>query len=105
MKENCQILKMSAASIVVAICLLQSAEAYGQNESERGARTPPSFKELLKDMDANKDGKLSKREVKGPLKNDFDKIDANKDGFITKEEFESSNLRKRPGKKRVENRD
>ena len=36
---------------------------------------------------ANKDGKLSKAEVKGPLANDFVKIDANSDGFISKEEL------------------
>ena len=39
-------------------------------------------------MDANNDGKLSKTEVKGPLKEDFSKIDTNNDGFISKEEIE-----------------
>ena len=43
-------------------------------------------------MDANEDGKLSKKEVKGPLKKDFDKIDSNEDGFITKKELDSSYL-------------
>ena len=44
--------------------------------------------EILKQMDANNDGKLSKTEVKGPLKEDFSKIDTNNDGFISKEEIE-----------------
>ena len=39
-------------------------------------------------MDTDKDGKLSKNEVKGPLKQDFNSIDTNKDGFISKSELE-----------------
>ncbi len=41
-------------------------------------------------MDANKDGKLSKEEAKGPLLNDFAKIDTNSDGFISTEELEKA---------------
>lgn len=48
---------------------------------------PPSTNELFAQMDGNKDGKLSKAEVKGPLANDFAKIDTNNDGFITKAEL------------------
>ena len=48
-------------------------------------------------MDANEDGKLSKKEVKGPIKDDFDTIDADEDGFITEEE-----LKKAPKPKRRE---
>jgi hypothetical protein len=47
----------------------------------------PKFSELLIKMDKNKDGKLSKAEIEGPLKNDFAKVDKNKDGFITEAEF------------------
>jgi hypothetical protein len=49
---------------------------------------PLSVSDLFKKMDANKDDKLSKNEVKGPLSNDFAKIDVNKDGFITRDELE-----------------
>ncbi len=45
-------------------------------------------------MDANKDSKLSKDEVKGPLAQDFDNLDTNKDGFLTKEEM--ANIKPRP---------
>ena len=38
-------------------------------------------------MDANKDGKISIIEAKGPLKQDFTQIDSNKDGFLSKEEL------------------
>lgn len=61
----------------------------------RGERRPLGFDALLNHMDSNKDGKLSKAEVKGPLVRDFDKIDTNKDGFITKKELESNRSKRR----------
>ena len=48
-------------------------------------------------MDSNKDNKLSKKEVKGPLKDDFSKVDTNKDGFITKEELKKAPKPERKG--------
>ena len=41
--------------------------------------------------------KLTKKEVKGPLKDDFDKIDTNKDDFLTKEELEKAPKPERKG--------
>ncbi|MFT5619561.1 MAG: hypothetical protein ACI85I_002807 [Arenicella sp.] len=60
----------------------------GNRPPNKGERLSPD--ELFKQMDLNKDNKLSKDEVKGPLKNDFDKLDNNKDGFLTKDELPSS---------------
>jgi len=57
------------------------------SDRSRGRNQHPSFAELLKMMDANDDGKLSKDEVKGPLQQDFERVDANKDGFITQDEL------------------
>lgn len=68
-----------------ALCSMQAQE---QLERERQRENPPKTIELLRKMDANKDGKLSKGEVKGPLKNDFLKFDLNKDGFLSEEELE-----------------
>jgi Ca2+-binding EF-hand superfamily protein len=51
---------------------------------------PPKFADLIAKMDKNKDGKLSKDEIDGPLKNDFAKVDLNKDGFITEDEFKKA---------------
>tara|TARA_R110002126_G_scaffold57662_8_gene152657 strand:- start:491 stop:772 length:282 start_codon:yes stop_codon:yes gene_type:complete len=65
-----------------------------QSKGER--KEPPTFTELLKQMDKNEDGQLSKDEVKGPLKNDFAKIDTDEDGFITKEELEKAPKPKGP---------
>jgi len=50
-------------------------------------------------MDANEDGKLSEEELKGPLKDNFDKIDTDEDGFITEEEFDKAPKPKGRGKR------
>ncbi|QXP62352.1 YHYH protein [Polaribacter sp. HaHaR_3_91] len=63
------------------------------NEERKGGERK-NFEELLEMMDTDKDGKLSKTETKGPLKEDFSKVDKNNDGFITKDE-----LGKEPKKK------
>lgn len=55
---------------------------------QRGER--PDAAQMLAEMDANKDGKLSKEEVKGPLQEQFSKIDTNDDDFISKEELENA---------------
>ncbi|WP_089891179.1 EF-hand domain-containing protein [Kriegella aquimaris] len=68
------------------------------SQNNRGNQEPPSAEEIIKQMDKDEDGKLSKKEVKGPLKNDFAKIDANEDGFISKEEIEKAPKPKRQGR-------
>lgn len=50
----------------------------------------PNVKQLIAQMDADKDGKLSVSEVKGPLKNDFSKIDTDEDGFLSEKELENA---------------
>lgn len=60
-------------------------------QKEGGERPkPPTYAQLLEEMDSNKDGKLAKSEVKGPLSKDFGTIDSNKDGFISKKEFDKA---------------
>jgi len=66
-----------------------------QDKEEMQRKEPPKFKQLLKEMDANDDGKLSKKEIKGPLKSDFAKVDLDGDGFITEEEFKKAPKPKR----------
>ncbi|QXP79643.1 MULTISPECIES: EF-hand domain-containing protein [Winogradskyella] len=68
---------------------------YGQGE-----RKKPTFAELLKEMDANEDGKLSEAEVKGPLKDGFSDIDTDEDGFISEEEFKNAPKPERKGRGR-----
>lgn len=61
----------------------------GENAGQRPQGGPPTFAKLLKDLDANEDGKLSQEEARGPLKDDFAKIDTNEDGYINETEFKS----------------
>lgn len=66
----------------------QGRERGGQEGGERGKR--PNPEELIAKMDANKDGKLSKEEIKGPLGEKFNEVDTNNDGFITLEELKKA---------------
>jgi hypothetical protein len=58
-----------------------------QNGGNGQRRQPPAFTDVLAKLDADKDGKISKTEAQGPLKNHFSRIDTDGDGFITAEEF------------------
>ena len=58
---------------------------------------PPSTSEIFKQMDVNEDNLLSKKEVKGPLKNDFESVDSNKDGFISRTELDNGPKPERQG--------
>ncbi|MDA7501975.1 EF-hand domain-containing protein [Chitinophagales bacterium] len=57
-------------------------------KSNKGSR--PSVAEVFLEIDTNKDGKLSRAEIKGPLQKDFDRVDTNGDGFITKTELQNA---------------
>ena len=74
---------------------------YAQPPQGQEGKKQPTIEELFTQMDTNKDNMLSKTEVKGPLKNDFDKIDLDKDGFITKEELKKA---PKPEGKKPENK-
>ncbi|MDO7170667.1 EF-hand domain-containing protein [Mariniflexile sp. AS56] len=87
MKRN----KLSIALLVFGFTVIASTSAFAQssNNKEKGKK-PPTVEELFKQMDADEDGKLSLKEIKGPLKDDFKKIDTNEDGFLSKEELEKA---------------
>ncbi len=62
-----------------------------QNQQESNSQdtknTTPSFSKMLENMDTNNDGKISKSEAKGKLKENFNKRDQNNDGYITEDEL------------------
>lgn len=84
-------IKRSMKSVIAMLVLgvFTSCQIIAQN-NQREERKRPSLEELFKEMDKNEDGMLSKKEVKGPLKNDFDNIDANEDGLLSMEELENA---------------
>jgi len=60
------------------------------NRKNRTNKKEP-FLKLLEKRDANEDGKLSEDEVRGRLKENFDKIDLDGDGFISEDELIKAN--------------
>lgn len=78
--------------------------ARGRFGNDRDRQRPPnskrpSAKQLVKMMDLNEDGRLSKEEVRGPLADNFDEVDANEDGFLTVKEIRKA-APKRPQQQR-----
>lgn len=91
---------MKKIVLSIGFVMLTSTFIVAQERSnDKKPQRPPSIKQIFKDLDKDKDGKISLKEVKGPLKNDFKKIDTNEDGFITKKELKNA-----PKPKRQENR-
>ena len=86
------------AIVIFTIALFKSNNSFGQSQDYQ-KKEPPTFSELLKEMDKDENGKLSKSEIQGPLKNDFDKVDEDEDGFITAEEFKKAPKPKRRARK------
>jgi Ca2+-binding EF-hand superfamily protein len=82
---------------IVLLASCKSSEGENKNGGQAGKGGQPSITKLLSEMDANKDGKLSKTEVNGPLKNDFSKIDTDNDGFITEAELKNAPKPERKG--------
>jgi hypothetical protein len=67
--------------LLTSLCLFASVALQAQ-------MPPPE--DIMRDNDADKDGKITKEEAKATeLTNFFDLIDANKDGIITMEELKN----------------
>lgn len=93
-------MKNTKLKTIVYIALLASGTTlFAQPNDKDDKKKPPTAEVLIKEMDANKDGKLAKDEVKGPLKDDFTKIDTNKDGFLSLEELKKAPKPERKGPK------
>ncbi len=59
----------------------------GQNEQSK-PEGRPSVAQVFAKLDTNTDGKIAKKEAKGPLGLKFEEVDVNKDGLISKAELE-----------------
>ena len=51
------------------------------------SRGRPDPSQLIKRMDRDEDGKLSREEAAGPMKQRFDRLDTDEDGFVTEAEL------------------
>lgn len=56
-------------------------------EGQGRSRGRLSVDEVFKELDVNADGKIAKKEAKGPLSQKFNQVDLNADGFISKAEL------------------
>lgn len=79
--------KIITACVALSVLLLAN-DSFAQ---EGGKRKPPKPEEIVKRLDKDNDGKISKEEAdgapRGRMKEHFDDIDANKDGFIEAQEL------------------
>jgi len=94
---NLNTLKTGIVMGMMAFLFTLNANAQSQEKKQQGDK-PPTIKELFAEMDMDEDGKLSKEEVKGPLKNDFTKIDTDNDGFLSEEELKKAPKPERQGR-------
>lgn len=76
------------ASPVTADGLLFFAGSSGGGAEDQGFEPPP-FDSMLKDLDTDKDGALSRAEAEKAFEGFFDNQDQNKDGKITRNEWDT----------------
>ena len=88
--KNMKNYNLKTVALIFGVVLFATNISFGQSQDRQERKAPPTFKQLIKEMDANEDGKLAKDELKGPLKKDFAKIDTNEDGFISEKEFKNA---------------
>lgn len=102
MKNTVKTIALGVIAIMGVACASQDNQASNNKQAPSGQRGgqqggAPNFTQLLSEMDANKDGKLAKSEVKGPLINDFSKIDTDGDGFLSESELKNAPKPQRSG--------
>ena len=90
MKKITKAFVLGTIACMMFACTSQKEQASSNQRPSGRQGGAPNYSQLLSEMDANQDGKLSKNEVTGPLQRDFAKIDSDGDGFITKTEVENA---------------
>jgi Ca2+-binding EF-hand superfamily protein len=78
---------------------LAAREKAATDARNRGFQRP-SWDDVLKENDKNKDGKLSKEEAPENMQRYFDRVDSDSDGFLSKEEYEAMGRRGRGDRRR-----
>jgi Ca2+-binding EF-hand superfamily protein len=98
-KKNTMKIKTLLIALSAAILIPAFAQAKPEGERPEGKGDRPNPGQLMKKLDTDENGSISKEEAKGPLAKNFDKIDANSDGEITKEEFAKASQKMRERRK------
>lgn len=84
-------------TVVFILALVFGIQANAQSKNQN--KQKPDFERILKKLDTNKDGLISKEEAKkGERKRlieNFDKIDSDSDGFISLEELKAMRKKKK----------
>jgi|GEM_PF-2909794 len=89
MDRNHGLILTRLAPLALGVMMIASAVAQDRQRGEgrqRGERHGRGPGQMLKQMDKDGDGKISKEEFSGPERF-FDRMDADKDGFITEKEL------------------
>jgi Ca2+-binding EF-hand superfamily protein len=79
-------------ALAVVSCVFLGSIAVGQDKTDaktkKGKDVDQAVEAVLKRLDTNKDGKISRDEAKGkPLEKAFDVLDKNKDGYLDRNEL------------------
>lgn len=96
-RENYNNTVLYAQDLMVIICndsIVENNKTQVDPKQLSEINTPnsvPNFVNMLKRMDDNRDGKISKTEAKGKLKENFTNRDKNNDGYITEDELSKRN--------------
>lgn len=98
MKKTVKAFALGAIVLTMTVACASQKNQENNNQRPSGRQGGmPSASQLISEMDANKDGKLSKSEVKGPLATDFSRVDSNNDGFLTENELKNAPRPQRGG--------
>ena len=79
--------KLNRDEVAAMLPVLRKVMAAGGKGPFFGKTAEEVVEGLLKTMDTDMDGKISRKEAKGKLAEDFDKVDTNKDGYLDRKEL------------------
>ena len=86
--------KLAIIALLTGTSLAQPPQGNGPDREQ--PRQHPTVDQIFQQMDANRDKKLGKTEVKGPLQQDFSQLDTDGDGFLSEQEVKNGSERKPP---------
>lgn len=85
---RCNAVKLTwlVALAVIGVCMSQIVSAQ-QRQADQQRRLATFVRQRLAESDKDGDGKISREEASGRLKQNFDRVDSNRDGFVDEREL------------------